>query len=374
MSDTELSRIRGFDGLRAVAVTGVFLEHHVIHGMGLGGLGVWLFFALSGYLIIRILHNQRLQVEKGGSTVGAELVRFWRRRALRIFPLYYLVLGVIAVWLLSRGERFSDTGLLWYIAYLSNFLISFGNQNWSDYSHLWSLSVEQQFYTLAAPALLLVAIALHARLLWLVLGFACLSLLLQSLLMDDATPISLMPMQNFGLMAIGGLIALEGHHLKWSPRAWNMMLLVALACGVLVLAMTRYGNNALPAFAAAKYLPAYIFAFGVIGFVSLNQRHWIASLLSLRWIAYLGTISYGFYVFHYFAPSHAVLSRLIPLPELPQAVLNNWFVVQYALTLAVSAASWHLLEKPLLQLRGDRVGKSPNPLHSRASRLPQTGG
>jgi peptidoglycan/LPS O-acetylase OafA/YrhL len=63
----------------------------------IGHLGVWIFFALSGFLIIGILSAQRTRMERGGSRFDAELKRFLWRRTLRIFPISYLMLTVMCV-------------------------------------------------------------------------------------------------------------------------------------------------------------------------------------------------------------------------------------------------------------------------------------
>src|SRR5262245_54058776 len=81
------------DGLRCVAVLGVALFHLKVPGMSTGGLGVWLFFVLSGYLITRILLDE---LSLGGG-VGPFLWRFYCRRVLRIFPLYYFYLATAYV-------------------------------------------------------------------------------------------------------------------------------------------------------------------------------------------------------------------------------------------------------------------------------------
>jgi peptidoglycan/LPS O-acetylase OafA/YrhL len=87
-------RVKGFDGLRAIAVGLVYAYHstsaaHLL-GMDAGTLGVRVFFVLSGFLIIGILARQRERIESGHSTFRAEIRAFYYRRALRIFPLYYL--------------------------------------------------------------------------------------------------------------------------------------------------------------------------------------------------------------------------------------------------------------------------------------------
>ena len=85
--------IKGFDGIRALAVIVVFFNHWTAFGRDYhtGDYGVWTFFVLSGFLIIRALHRDRIRVEKGASAKSA-ILEFYGRRALRIFPVYYATL------------------------------------------------------------------------------------------------------------------------------------------------------------------------------------------------------------------------------------------------------------------------------------------
>ncbi len=157
-------RIAGFDGLRAIAVLMVFLQHRLFGDIGeIGHLGVWIFFALSGFLIIGILSAQRLRIEENGSGFVVELKRFLFRRTLRIFPIYYLMLTVMCVLMLfgiaSPNWRAACCS---HFAYLSNFWIGSVLHYWPGrYSHLWSLAIEEQFYLVVAPLLLLLAARRH---------------------------------------------------------------------------------------------------------------------------------------------------------------------------------------------------------------------
>ncbi len=118
-----MDRIKGLDGLRALAIALVFLQHYTVIGarLELGGYGVWLFFVLSGFLIVRILHEERRRIEAGATTVKRALGRFFWRRTLRIFPIYYLCIAVCVLLALlgfTRDRLYPD--MLWHAGYLSN--------------------------------------------------------------------------------------------------------------------------------------------------------------------------------------------------------------------------------------------------------------
>lgn len=141
------------DGLRALAIALVILFHWFSEDsffgiFSFGPLGVTLFFVLSGFLITNVLLKQRAQKEENG--VGKLFISFSTRRALRIFPLYYIVL--LLVWTVQFIPWFPKVHTLlyshstYYLSYTSNFLI-YQTADWSDIlSIYWTLAVEEQFY------------------------------------------------------------------------------------------------------------------------------------------------------------------------------------------------------------------------------------
>jgi peptidoglycan/LPS O-acetylase OafA/YrhL len=135
------------DALRAFAVLSVLAVHFVSHPprwlevVPWAACGVQLFFVLSGFLITGILLDSRNEVEAGASRFWM-LRQFYTRRFLRIFPLYYAV--VLVGWLIKL-PGFTET-LGWNLSYLTNFYI-LQKGAWIEVaSHLWTLSVEEQFY------------------------------------------------------------------------------------------------------------------------------------------------------------------------------------------------------------------------------------
>src|SRR5262249_21276718 len=133
------------DGLRAVSILAVVWQHAGRSGnawqvLNAGFLGVDLFFVISGFLIVTLLLRER-------SLTGAiSLQKFYIRRTLRIFPLYYaVILGMAAYYVtLSRhspsGGRFLSE-LPYYLTYTADFFpVGFGI--------VWSLAAEEQFYVL----------------------------------------------------------------------------------------------------------------------------------------------------------------------------------------------------------------------------------
>jgi peptidoglycan/LPS O-acetylase OafA/YrhL len=109
-----------------------------------------LFFVLSGFLIVDILRRQREKIENSGSTFLREWKRFVFRRAYRIFPVYFLFLAIIIPVATILGNQGIDIkAVIMHIFYLVNIWVNFVFRHWNQTTtHLWSLSVEEQFYVL----------------------------------------------------------------------------------------------------------------------------------------------------------------------------------------------------------------------------------
>src|SRR6266496_185585 len=142
-----MKRITAFDGLRALAVLAVLVQHSFFGEMNLitspGPVGVRLFFVLSGFLITGILVGARREAEVARVSMGSVWRAFLGRRAVRIFPLAYVAMGL--AWLLG-APAMREHGI-WYWSYLGNIHAGFFGQSASNVmTYWWSLAVEEQFY------------------------------------------------------------------------------------------------------------------------------------------------------------------------------------------------------------------------------------
>ena len=148
----------GLNGLRAMAAVSVVLSH-TIHALGqfklnpfllgtnndggtqgllLAGFGVSIFFALSGFLITYLLLIEKEQA-------GIDIKKFYVRRILRIWPLYYVYLLLALITIISLNLYFNRTALLLYVFYSANIPFILGI-TLPFLVHYWSLGVEEQFY------------------------------------------------------------------------------------------------------------------------------------------------------------------------------------------------------------------------------------
>ena len=142
-SDRPVGHMPQLDSLRAVAVAAVIVHHYIPGGWGPGAdIGVKLFFTLSGFLITGLLMRSRRACIDGRQTLRGAIGRFYTRRFLRIFPLYYLVIAIALV----AGIPPTRDILGSLLSYTLN--IHMARQGWyeANFAHFWSLAVEEQFY------------------------------------------------------------------------------------------------------------------------------------------------------------------------------------------------------------------------------------
>lgn len=139
------------DGLRAVAVLLVILGHSYVAMFPGGGVGVDIFFAISGFLITGLLIVEYKKYNK------INLLKFYGRRALRLFPALYLMLGVTFLFLQPQGLHVFSI-----VFYFSNWVRA-GGDHMSFYGHTWSLSVEEQFYIFWPLIIILCGWIAHKR-------------------------------------------------------------------------------------------------------------------------------------------------------------------------------------------------------------------
>jgi peptidoglycan/LPS O-acetylase OafA/YrhL len=327
------------DTLRCIAVGFVFLEHFLpyqAHRLGIhGGYGVWMFFAISGFLITNILLDYKRAIESSQATLLHALGVFYARRSLRIFPVYYLLLFVLLAsgFVAWRGEFF------WHLTYTTNFW-TVKNNEWGFYAgHFWSLAVEEQFY-LVWPFVLLSAP--RKALIWIIgIGVGCaLAFRAWAILSGHGLMAFAMPISNFDTLGAGALLAWLHHRgseniLEPLRRhgGWALLLLP-----VMIFWPGQLKNILEPLLTALIAL--YLIERCVAGF-----RRTLGRLFALPPIVYLGRISYGLYLYHYVIRWYLPQSWLesYSLPFQPYVTALVWS----AATIAVAALSWHFFEAPI---------------------------
>ncbi|WP_042337288.1 acyltransferase family protein [Paraburkholderia ferrariae] len=353
-------RVKGLDGLRALAVLLVFLSHKAhVDAVDVGQLGVWLFFLISGYLIVGELHRNRVRLEAGAARRDAVLCVFFVKRALRILPVYYLLLIALTLAHALFYQREVDLGLAWHFAFLSNYWIGVVHDRWpGTVSHFWSLAVEQQFYLVAPFALLFTRASRHLALCVVVIVAA--ALVHCGLYLHEASEplVYAFSPWNFALIALGGAMAIAGARVP-RTRAAGSMVWLATSVGVLVACALARTHCAACAAEAVSIVPGVLdialsLALGAaLLWIVRHPESGLVALLEVRPLVWLGTISYGFYLFHNLVPAKLgvdpTLYAYFGLPPFADAVLP--LVLQFALALLLAHLSWQLLEKRVLECK-----------------------
>jgi peptidoglycan/LPS O-acetylase OafA/YrhL len=339
-------RMVALDGLRGVAVLLVLVEHFTynewVRSWSPGAVGVKTFFVLSGFLITGVLLDARARF-----TVRDATRHFFSRRMLRLVPAF--MIAILLGLLLGIGGLRADWP--WHVAYLSNVHVWL-QENWSSAGHFWTLALEQQFYLVWFP----VVVMLRRRwLLPVVLGLLVAAPLFRSAVMHGASPFIdvLLPAQSDALAA-GALLTLvlRGEvSLRVVTEITRPATLWSALAGLFVLLSLPALGVPRPDFVSWVLIPSMIVlcAFGMIATAVTDPDR--LAVLATPVLVKLGTISYGLYIYHYFVPQFftAYLPHLAEAEGLTEKLVR--LAAWVTLSIALAATSWHFVEKPLLRSR-----------------------
>ncbi len=351
--------IPALDGMRAVAVALVIAYHLGYSGVAGGYIGVEVFFVLSGWLVCALLMNEQQR------TGGIALAGFWVRRARRLLPgMAVVVAGTVLVASVvdPRGLAELRTQAVGAITYHLNWRLIVDQQSYfeaaegpSALEHLWSLSIEEQFYVFF-PLLATFVLARRTRVsaVRLVLLFALVSTVLRWVVYTPGADPSRV---YFGTdTRLSGLLLGVALGLFWTPnrlrphasrRFTLTMDLVALA-GALVVAWYAFGLDEhrtaafRGGFTAVQLATLAVLAVAVYPAPTMTAR--LLSTEPLRWV---GQRSYGIYLIHW-----PVIVFLSDAPgEQPESPIG--VAVEIALVLGLAALSYRYVEQPV-RVRGIR--------------------
>jgi peptidoglycan/LPS O-acetylase OafA/YrhL len=364
------AHLRALDGLRGVAVLGV-VAYHFAPGSAPGGfLGVDVFFVLSGFLITSLLVNEWERSR------GISFVKFWGRRARRLLPALFLVLGAVGVYALlmsnqADAHHIGEDGLA-TLGYFANWHFISSGQSYverivqgspSPLRHTWSLAIEEQFYLVWPIVVGLVGVIVARTLrrsergrrrFRRVLVALCVVLAVASFVRmitlfhatGDANRVYYGTDSRAFLILIGSALgALSAGVLTVQWRMLRLALVAGGTVAAVVLAVTM-----------AKLLVTdtrlYDGGYGVIAIlitlvlVAAAQpgMNPLGRLLETRPIVGLGLISYGVYLWHWPITVWVTTQRV----HLDGVAL---FAVRSLITLSLSVASYVLVEQPIRQRR-----------------------
>ena len=312
------------DGLRGLAVLLVVVAHaHVPYVEAGGGVGVCLFFVLSGYLITGLLLSE---FDVSGRV---RFRAFYARRARRLLPaLFSLLVFLLAMRAITGMADIADTrSVLGAVFYVNNWQV--GHHNLTTLLHTWSLSVEEQFYSVW-PLVLLLCIRRGGRTLATRVAVAAVAVLLGVVSVYVAAGASLYSYTSLtGFVAVlaGSLLALRPIRLPcWSM--WPGVVLLTAGC---------FASGSALVLGQFAGMAAGVLIVSATG--STDYRGW----LSTRALTYVGRRSYAIYLWHY--------PLLLMARGAPQE--DRWLVrlVLVVATFVIAEVSWRFLEQPILHGR-----------------------
>ncbi|MBH8561893.1 acyltransferase [Nostoc sp. CENA67] len=354
------------DGLRALAIFAVFIEHYLEPSNPIrtflpwGWLGVRVFFVLSGFLITGILLKSRQEYEAGNISYWQGLKNFFMRRFLRLSPVYFIYL-ITSIFIFPGKGKY-----LWvFILYGQNWLFAL-EPTMVSRAHLWSLAVEAQFYLIMPLILMFLPVR---SLLPITIGLVMTSPILRGIGIVYHLPILQayqLPFNNFDTLAMGAILALlHQYHFEIVQKFLKVALCVGipLLSGCFILLHFPLQAEVQPILVLFMDVVVGIAGVAIVGYTAQGIKGLLGEILHHPWLVYSGQISYGLYVYHGDIPE-VFFNHLLPLlsPILPPItppivppgyIAGPWFMfpVYVAIAYAIAAFSWQFIEQPIHRLK-----------------------
>ncbi|MEO7370294.1 MAG: acyltransferase family protein, partial [Ilumatobacteraceae bacterium] len=379
----------GLDGLRALAVAAVMVYHADHDWLPGGFLGVEVFFVISGYLITQLLVNE---FDRAGRI---RLGQFWKRRFRRLVPALLVLLSGLAVYMtLFRRRPMGRTrgdfaGGIFYISNWYQIVVGQGytaNEAFVPLRHLWSLGVEEQFYLVWPLVMAVLLLRWSGRDLrklaqWFAGISVAITVAMGVLFYSGDVAATCTTSQRQGYFSLfgrclsineslylgtisraGGLLLGAAFALVWQPLALAtgklrdrarpldaLGLLGVVALGFLMWNLwlseggREFGIRFDPVLFQGGFLLTGIATVAVIAGVT-HQRSALSLVLGNPVLNWIGTRSYGLYLFHW--PIYQIIRG-----EAGLALSPAQFVLAIVLTLPITEASYRYIEAPIRQGR-----------------------
>jgi peptidoglycan/LPS O-acetylase OafA/YrhL len=336
------NRIPSLDGLRAFSILLVIIGH--LWGFSgapvlLSGFGVHVFFVLSGYLITTLLQKE---YERYGQI---DLVAFYRRRAFRIFPAAFTYMLVVAL-----VSPISRSGLIYAATYTVTYHL---NSTPPLFMHLWSLSVEEQFYLLW-PLALLLGFVRRAWIAWIAMLVAA-SFRLAIALSPTHYSEALLHFSFLGTMdsiAAGCLLAIYEPQIRERFRwmADSGAIVIAIPVTAWTVDAVCWGDTSIIAIRSLSvFWGAVPLLIALWVFLLIERKDW---LFNNPVASVIGVLSYSLYLWQPLTLGH-----------------GRPIVLALLILFACAAASYQLVEKPMLKLGASIKSRKPRkPLSGTAGR------
>lgn len=341
--------IKSLDGLRGFAVLAVLWSHFLpIEGMyiskvffglgdflGAGYFGVDLFFVLSGFLITRIMLQERAEG-------FFSLKFFYVKRFFRIFPIFYIsILVSYLIFELSAEEVFSN------IFYLSNYYYVF-NDHASPLRHTWSLSVEEQFYLIWPFLFVFLGVSNFKKVVYFYVPCVAVGSAIFALWYfdgDDGIKFVYRSvtcrMLSLSLGARLAFIERDNRIADVKPIAWIVLSATIL---LLAYASSEYASGTVSAF--LKMIGFSAFSYGLVSMCVSEKWFLINKCFSHVGLTYIGRISYGLYLYHAIIIYGLEVSKF----HVSEADPLRW-LLGIVLSFLFAVVSYEFFEKKVVKLR-----------------------
>lgn len=323
--------IPSLDGLRAISI-GLVIVAHAMDGHPMGVLGVRVFFVISGYLITRLL------LKEINSTGSINLRRFYFRRTMRIFPPFYfflLVIGLLGLFgVIALGFRDFITSL----TYTSDY---FFPKSWYVL-HSWSLAVEEQFYLLYPPLLVLLKKRKTVLVLVSVLFLApVLRIVGFHLFPESQVAIIYGFHANMDALASGCLLAFAAEYERFQKFLQKLTALpqvVIIGAAVLIYFANNQVQGDHPTFGLSVCVTFMNTAMALIIYWSIanSETSFIGRMLNTKPLSYIGALSYSLYLWQQLFTGKEML---------------DYFPLNLLLAFICALISFYTVEKYSLKLR-----------------------
>ena len=341
------SRFLLLDGIRALAIIAVIWHHSSgvdpfdSEFFQRGYLGVDLFFLLSGFLITHLLIKEKRKTGK------ISIKKFYMRRTLRIFPLYYTYIALFGVLTyVNNRESFGDyvESLPYYLLYISNWA---PDHIWHFFHRAWSLAVEEQFYLFWPILIGFLGFLIPARA---IIILVTLSLIIFTGILGDQLIEAARIAVPFRTILIGCLLAIVLNNSKgygfvtpYMNKRWHSALWLTLLVTFIFIQSGPILDYA--------QLTVHLLMALFLGSCIVQENNVLAGLLKQKILVTIGIVSYGIYILHgqFWGATQSIV-RNLPVDYLAQSKIS-FFIVFMALSLIVALFSFHFFESQFLKLK-----------------------
>jgi peptidoglycan/LPS O-acetylase OafA/YrhL len=343
--------IKQLDAIRAIAIFFVLCNHWLPENNALNKASTIIsapdiFFTISGFLITAILFKERNKADACGAGKTQVFKNFFIKRALRIFPAYYLT--ILVTYIVKHDSAPDYTS---YLTFTANFYM-YHNKYWGYMAHLWSMSVEQQFYLFWPFIMLLIPkrFLLCTIILFIVIGISS-----QRIIPEEGFT-SLLPQTCFDTLGLGALLAwIVIFKIELLPTVYKGLQILAIISVMIIITQTLWEEFY---FLSHRTLVAIIVTW-LIAYFILNgseANKFPASIFNNKGLILIGKISYGIYLYHltlfFYSPKILYpLRQYMPLPNIIKQNLYFFLLENFVILLVLSWLSWKYFELPISNLK-----------------------